>query len=105
MVAHYINTLSSRGELYGADSTRHPDSDLAFRTAIAEFDAELERDPLNDRLHSQYAALLLTAYEFYEDPKYLDRAVKMVRRAIELTPGRTQHRRLLERIEHTRRAS
>jgi O-antigen ligase len=104
IVAQYINTLSSRGELYGADSTRSTDSGLAFRTAIAAFAAELERDPLNDRLHSQYAAFLLTAYDFYEDPKYLERAVRMAKRAIELTPGRTQHRRLLERIENSRRA-
>jgi O-antigen ligase len=98
ILAHYINTLSSRGELRTADSN----SDLAFRTAIAEFEAELERDPLNDRLHSQYAAFLLAAYDFYGDEKYLERAVTMVTRAIDLNPGRTQHRRLLERIESSR---
>ncbi len=105
ILAHYINTLSNRGELRVPNSTGSGDSDLAFRTAIAEFDAELERDPLNDRLHSQYAALLLSAYDFYGDRMYLERSLTMVKRAIELTPGRTQHRLLLERIESSRRAS
>lgn len=105
ILAHFINTLNSRGELHAADSIASADADLAFRTAIAEFDAELGRDPLNDRLHSQYAALLLAAYDFYGDAKYLERSVTMVKRAIELNPGRTQHRRLLERIESSRRAT
>jgi O-antigen ligase len=98
ILAHYINTLNSRGEL-NADSLRSADADIAFRAAIDAFDAELGRDPLNDRLHSQYAALLLTAYDFYADGKYLDRSVTMVKRAIALNPGRARHRRLLERIE------
>jgi len=102
ILAHFINTMNSRGELRAADSTGSAESDLAFRTAIAEFDAELRRDPLNDRLHSQYAALLLAAYDFYGDEKYLERSVAMVRRALALNPGRTQHRRLLERVESSR---
>lgn len=105
ILAHFINTLNTRGELHAADSIASSDSDLAFRTAIAAFDAELGRDPLNDRLHSQYGALLLAAYDFYGDEKYLDRSVTMVNRAIALNPARTQHRRLLERIEGARRAT
>jgi O-antigen ligase len=104
ILAHYINTLQSRGEANG-DSPESADSNLAFRAAIAAFDAELERDPLNDRLHSQYAALLFAASDFYGDEKYLERSVRMVKRAIELNPGRTQHRRLLERIEKRRRGA
>ena len=105
ILAHFINTLSSRGELSAVDPVGSADADLAFRAAIAEFDAELERDPLNDRLHSQYGALLLAAYDFYGDARYLERSVTMVKRAIDLNPGRTQHRRLLERIESSRRAT
>jgi len=102
ILAHFINTLKSRGELHTADTIGSAGPHLAFRAAIAAFDAELERDPLNDRLHSQYAALLLAAYDFYGDGKYLEQSVAMVKRAIELNPGRTQHHRLLERIEETR---
>jgi O-antigen ligase len=105
ILAHFINTMNSRGELDASDSTGSAEGDLAFRTAIAQFDAELGRDPLNDRLHSQYAALLLAAYDFYGDERYLERSVTMVKRAIELNAGRTQHHRLLERIESSRRAS
>ena len=105
ILAHFINTLNTRGELHAADSIASAEADLAFRAAMAAFDAELGRDPLNDRLHSQYGALLLTAYDFYGDEKYLDRSVTMVNRAIALNPGRSQHRRLLERIEGARRAT
>lgn len=105
ILAHYINTLNRRGEQRTADSIASVDTDLAFRTAIAAFDAELARDRLNDRLHSQYAALLLAAYDFYGDEKYLERSLTMVKLAIDLNPGRTQHRRLLERIEGSRPAS
>ena len=104
-LAHFINALTSRGELDAAGSSGAADSDLAFRTALAAFDAELERDPLNDRLHSQYAATLLAAFDFYGDERYLVRSITMVKRAIALNPGRTQHRRLLERIEGARRAA
>lgn len=70
-----------------------------FQTAIAAFDAELARDSLNDRLHAHAAELMIEAHRFYAAPSYLERAITLAKRAVELSPRRTQNRRVLDRVE------
>jgi O-antigen ligase len=67
----------------------------AFQAAISAFDAELGRDPLNDRLHTAAAQLQIEAAAFYDSPKYLARAITLLAKAVELNPGRSRQRRLL----------
>ncbi|HEU4747553.1 MAG TPA: O-antigen ligase family protein, partial [Gemmatimonadaceae bacterium] len=69
--------------------------DRAFETAISAYDAELKRDPLNDRLHTSAAELLMDAAEFYGSMEHLERAVGLLERAVELSPLRSRQQRLL----------
>ena len=81
---------SSAGEILGDDRL-----DRAFRAAITAFDAELRRDPLNDRLHTAAAQLLIEAARFYDSAAYRERAIALLERAVELNPRRSQQRQVL----------
>ena len=69
--------------------------DRAFQAAITEFDAELRRDPLNDRLHTAAARLFIEAARFYDSAAYRARAIALLERAVELNPRRSEQRRVL----------
>lgn len=69
--------------------------DRAFETAISAYEDELKRDPLNDRLHTSAARLLIDAAEVYGSPWHLERAIDLLERAVELSPRRSQQRELL----------
>lgn len=69
--------------------------DRAFHAAFSAFDEELKRDPLNDRVHTKAAQLLMDAAEVYDSVEYLERAIDLLERAVELSPRRSQQRRLL----------
>ena len=77
----------------GAGKTRL--LDRAFQAAISAYDQELKRDPLNDRLHTSAARLLIEAAEVYRSAAYLERAITLLERAVELSPRRLQQRGLL----------
>lgn len=97
VLAEFIGSLVSEVgiETLRKDSAQSEQLDHALQTGIAAFDAELARDPLNDRLHTSAAGLLIEASDFYGSKSYLERSIKLLKRAIELSPRRTQQRRLL----------
>jgi hypothetical protein len=79
----------------GFQDARDRQVDYAFKAAISAFDAELRRDPLNDRLHTANAQLLIEAAGFYDSAEYLERAITLLEKAVELSPRRTRQRRVL----------
>ena len=67
----------------------------AFAQTISAFDREIHRDSLNDRLYAHDASLLMEAATFFESRSYLDQAVELLHKAIDLSPRRIQQRLLL----------
>jgi len=98
LLARFIGTLAERGEFeeMRRDSTRREHLDRILQTTIAAFEAELRRDPLNDRLHTYAGAVMMQAEDFYGSPVYLERAIKLLERGVELSPRRREQRRLLK---------
>lgn len=98
VLGEFIASLKKRGELEAADRdpVRRQHINRTFAAAIAAFDAELRRDPLNDRLHTAAAGTLIEASRFYDSRPHLDRAISLLNRAIELSPRRAEQKRLLE---------
>jgi O-antigen ligase len=98
VLAHFIGLLAHRGEFEAMrrDSTSREHLDRVLRTTLAAFEEELRRDPLNDRLHTSAGAVMMQAADFYDSPAYLERAIMLLERAVELSPRRREQRRLLE---------
>jgi len=83
----------------------HPDGrtpvlDRAFQAAASAFEAELKRDPLNDRLHTSAAGLWMDGAQVYDSTAYLERAIELLERAVELSPRRGHQRRLLREASY-----
>ena len=96
VLSGFVHTWNSSDELDTTRSrARKKELSLAFQEAISAFDAELGRDPLNERLHTAAAQLLMEAATFYDSPTYLARAIVMLEKAIELSPRKTRQRHLL----------
>lgn len=95
VLSNFIDASIAERHVEALSSEEISPLDAAFQTAIAAYDAELKRDPLNDRLYTSAAALLMDAAEVYGSEEYLQRAVSLLERAVELSPRRSQQRRLL----------
>jgi tetratricopeptide (TPR) repeat protein len=72
--------------------------EAAFASTTDAFQQEIHRDTLNDRLYTHQADMLLDEASFYASPAYVDHAVDLLHKAIELSPHRIQPRLLLARI-------
>lgn len=70
----------------------------AFANATDAFRQEIHRDTLNDRLYTHRAELLLDEASFYSSPQYVDDAIVLLDKAIELSPHRIQPRLLLANV-------
>ena len=97
VLAQFIASLERRGQLEAsADPARRLAIDRTFSAAITALEAELLRDPLNDRLHTSAAGALIEAARYYRSPAHLERAIALLRRANQLSPQRREARRLLD---------
>ena len=70
----------------------------AFANATNAFREEIHRDTLNDRLYTHQAELFLDEASFYSSPPYVDDAIGLLDKAIELSPHRIQPRLLLAHV-------
>lgn len=96
VLSGFVAAAVGAGTLDATRRERRPSLlDAAFETGISAFEAELRRDPLNDRLHTSAAELLIDAAEVYGSPAYLERAIELLERAVELSPRRSRQRRIL----------
>jgi O-antigen ligase len=98
MMAEYLD--AARPEF--ASLRRNPAGrrmlESTFGDALTTFRAEIHRDTLNDRLYTHEASVLLDAARFYNSRAYVDTAIEVLHRAIELSPRRIQPRMLLARL-------
>ncbi|MGI8400249.1 MAG: O-antigen ligase family protein [Gemmatimonadaceae bacterium] len=98
VMGEYLGSLQHRF----ADMRRKPVErrmlETAFARASGVFRSEIHRDTLNDRLYTHEAALLVDEASFYASPLYIDRAIELLKKSIELSPHRIQPRLLLARV-------
>ncbi len=98
VLGQFVNVLAATQQRGAVDWADREGVHQTFQTAIAAFDAELARDPLNDRLHAHAAELMIEAHSFYGARSYLERAITLATRGVELSPRRTKNRRVLDRV-------
>ena len=98
ILSGFVRNSLAKSNSFRADTFRDETLERAFQAAITEFDSELRRDPLNDRLHTAAAQLLIEAAKYYRLPAYRERAIALLERAIELNPGRSQQQRVLASV-------
>lgn len=96
-LAQYLGWLRPRFEEMREDSVQRQLLDRAFAQTLDAFDAEVRRDPLNDRLYTHQGALLMLAADYFVSPAYRDRAVVALKKAVALSPRRARQRQLLDR--------
>jgi O-antigen ligase/tetratricopeptide (TPR) repeat protein len=98
IMGEYLGSVRNRF----ADIRRSPVerrmAESAFANATDAFREEIHRDTLNDRLYTHRAELSLDEASFYSSPLYVDDAIGLLDKAIELSPHRIQPRLLLAHV-------
>ena len=90
IMAQYVVSLRPRL----ADFARNPEEravvDSVITKSLDAFNAEIRRDPLNDRLYTHEAGVLMVAADFYRSPAYRTQAIDALHKAIDLSPHRIE---------------
>ena len=98
IMAQYLASLRPRL----ADIERNPEQravvDSVITQSLETFDAEIRRDPLNDRLYTHDAGVLMFAADFYASQSYRTQAIDVLHKAIDLSPHRIEQRLALADI-------
>ncbi|HEX2693285.1 MAG TPA: O-antigen ligase family protein [Gemmatimonadaceae bacterium] len=98
MMADYLDGARPEFATLRRNPTGRRMLESSLADALSTFKAEIHRDTLNDRLYTREASVLLDAAEFYNSPAYVDTAIDVLHKAIELSPRRIQPRMLLARL-------
>jgi O-antigen ligase/tetratricopeptide (TPR) repeat protein len=98
IMAEYLGALHSRFAEIRRNPVDRRMTEAAFASATNAFRDEIHRDTLNDRLYTHEAELLLDEASFYSSPLYVDDAIGLLDKAIELSPHRIQPRLLLAKV-------
>ena len=93
--AGYIGSLAPQFRQIRANKSRKAQMDHAFQRAIVAFQREIRKDPLNGRLRTYEARVLLLAASYYGMQAYQLAAVQSLDSAIAISPGRIQPRMLM----------
>lgn len=92
--AGYIGSLAPQFRQIRANKSRKAQMDHAFQRAIVAFQREIRKDPLNGRLRTYEARVLLLAASYYGMQAYQLAAVQSLDSAIAISPARIQPRML-----------
>jgi O-antigen ligase len=98
IMAEYLGGLHSRFAEIRRNPVDRRMTEGAFANATNAFREEIHRDTLNDRLYTHEAELLLDEASFYSSPLYVEDAIGLLEKAIELSPHRIQPRLLLAKV-------
>jgi O-antigen ligase/tetratricopeptide (TPR) repeat protein len=98
IMAEYLGSLHSRFAAIRRNPVDRRMTEAAFADAVNAFRDEIHRDTLNDRLYTHQAELVLDEASFYSSPQYVDDAIDLLDKAIELSPHRIQPRLLLAKV-------
>lgn len=88
MYAGHLASFRPRFDEIRADPRRAALFDRAFALAIKEFELQAARDPLNDRVATQHARVLMLGAYYYGSPKLYESALRRLHRAVEVAPRR-----------------
>lgn len=88
MYANYVRALYGKFREVRSDPASAALFDSAFVLAITEFERQARQDPLNDRISTQHARLLLLGAFYYRNPRLYESALVKLRRVVDLAPRR-----------------
>ena len=98
IMGEYLGSLRNRFAEIRRNPVERRMAEAAFANATDAFRQEIHRDTLNDRLYTHQAELFLDQASFYSSPLYVDDAIGLLDKAIELSPHRIQPRLLLAHV-------
>jgi O-antigen ligase/predicted negative regulator of RcsB-dependent stress response len=98
IMGEYLGSLRNRFAEIRRNPAERRMTEGAFVNATGAFRAEIHRDTLNDRLYTNQAELFLAEASFYSSSTYVDDAIGLLDKAIELSPHRIQARLLLAHV-------
>ncbi|HEX6626931.1 MAG TPA: O-antigen ligase family protein [Gemmatimonadaceae bacterium] len=90
IMGQYLGSLRPRLPEIERDPQDRAMVDRAISESLDAFRKEIQRDPLNDRLYTHEAGLLMFAAEFYDSPVYRQQAIDALHKAIDLSPHRVE---------------
>jgi tetratricopeptide (TPR) repeat protein len=90
VMAQYLNFLRPRLSQIERDPQERSTLARVVNESLAAFEKEIDRDPLNDRLYTHQAGLLMFAADFYDSPAYRQQAISALHTAIDLSPHRIE---------------
>ena len=90
VMAQYLGTLRPILTEIQRDPPERAGVDRAIRESLNAFAKEIDRDPLNDRLYTHEAGLLMFAADFYHVRAYRQQAIDALHKAIDLSPHRVE---------------
>ena len=98
IMGEYLGSLHNRFAEMRRNPVDRRMAEGAFANATDAFREEIHRDTLNDRLYTRQAELFLEEASFYSSPQYVEDAIGLLDKAIELSPHRIQPRLLLAKV-------
>ena len=98
IMAEYLGSLHPRFAEMRRNPVERRMLEGAFANAADAFKREIHRDTLNDRLYTRQASLFLDEAIFYGSPLFVDEAIDVLNKAIELSPHRIEPRMLLATV-------
>ena len=90
VMAQYLGTLRPSLREIQRNPAERTAVDRAIKESLDAFAKEIDRDPLNDRLYTHDAGLLMFAADFYHAPAYRQQAIDALHKAIDLSPHRVE---------------
>jgi O-antigen ligase/tetratricopeptide (TPR) repeat protein len=90
IMAQYVVSLRPRLADFERDPQQRALVDSVVTQSLATFDKEIRRDPLNDRLYTHEAGVLMFAADFYRSQSYRKQAIDVLHKAIDLSPHRIE---------------
>ena len=97
-MAQYLTSLSPALRQIARNAPERAAVDRAIQESLDAFRKEIHRDPLNDRLYTHQAGLLMFASDFYDSPVYRQQAIDALHKAVDLSPRRAEQRLALANV-------
>ncbi|HET9637343.1 MAG TPA: O-antigen ligase family protein, partial [Gemmatimonadaceae bacterium] len=98
IMAQYLTSLSPALRQIARNAPERAAVDRAIQESLDAFRKEIHRDPLNDRLYTHQAGLLMFASDFYDSPVYRQQAIDALHKAVDLSPRRAEQRLALANV-------
>lgn len=90
IMGEFLASLRPRQAQWERDPQQRAQLNHVLTQSLDAFAREIRRDPLNDRLYTQQASLLMFATAVRKSPAYRQQAIDALHKAIDLSPRRIE---------------